>query len=170
MRLIRFKNTVGTFIRQVPEGCSSKGPVICTLKVSYAVGRLDGEEVIIADRCVYFCSCLTKNGCKVLEMSSRISNSGAVYAGLKHLWSLPVISLKLKGHIYCLAIHSALFGREMLSLRAENFCTLGVFDITWSRYSERMRNAKFKNRVHGAISKNILPQCSQTSLVESGVA
>lgn len=67
---------------------------------------LDGEDLTIVARFIYFGSYLTKQGCTVDGVSMRISKAGGLHAGLRHLWCLPDIPLKLEDCVYCVAMRS----------------------------------------------------------------
>lgn len=69
---------------------------------------LFGEELITVDRFRYLGNCLTKEVRTMLEVGTCICNFEAACNGLKHVWRVIVISVRLKGRGYCASMRSAL--------------------------------------------------------------
>lgn len=80
-----------------------------------------GEKLILVVRFTYFGSFLVKNDSAVVGIS--ISKTGAEYAGLRHLWHWPDISLKMKSRVYCASVCSVLLYGCMLKMSLLGFWT-----------------------------------------------
>lgn len=84
-----------------------------------------------------------------MEASTSISKAQWVYAGLKHLWPRPDVSLTTKGLVCCAAVHAILlYGCETRSLHSEDTRHLEVFahgylsSIAGIGWCDRVSNAQ----------------------------
>lgn len=91
---------------------------------------LDEEELMIVDRFSYLGSSVPMDSNTVTEVTKCTSKAPAPYTGLEHLWRRPDISMKLKYHVLCDAVHSVLLcGCGTWSVRVEDIRRLEVFHL-----------------------------------------
>lgn len=121
----------------------------------------DGDEPTFVDCFSFLGSWLTRDGSTVIEVSTDISRVEVMYARLIHSWGQPGISLKLRGRVCCVEVHSVLLnGYGIWSLRR-----LDVFDhrcwrsIVRVGSCDRVISVQVRNRVLCTSSEITLTRC-----------